>query len=319
VLKITIVRMRSWFAWSAFGLLSWVSPLWAAPGVVFALQERTAVDSGGELAAYPALEFVTQIRGEQFRNPPLPSDTDFKFFGENYFKKNNRYFLWRQDEPLGEAKAVLPDKVPSLYGSLEAPLQSEQRLLPLPELALVLATDQPLKVRPRKAPTEETLVVVDSLAQAALAKQGLPDNLVAKTSRVWAAAAVMPGRPEAVVALYRHTFSLRQAGATFKRLVNLLLVAEPVTEKGQTIWQPQLSLASFGNPETSTVYGPLAVVDLNGDGNDDLIVRETRFDRWVYGIYSRHDGKWQPRYTGREGNYSSDIPEPPPAEEEPAP
>lgn len=59
------------------------------------------------------------------------------------------------------------------------------------------------------------------------------------------------------------------------------------------------------------------MVDLNGDGNDDSIVRETRFDRWVYGIYSRHDGKWQQRYTGREGNYSSDIPEPPPAEEEP--
>lgn len=133
---------------------------------------------------------------------------------------------------------MLPDKVPSLYGSLEAPLQSEQRLLPLPELALVLATDQPLKVRPRKVPTEETLAVVDSLAQAALAKQGLPDDLVAKTSRVWAAAAVMPGRPEAVVALYRHTFSLRQAGATFKRLVNLLLVAEPVTEKARPPGSP---------------------------------------------------------------------------------
>ncbi|AGY57517.1 hypothetical protein GKIL_1271 [Gloeobacter kilaueensis JS1] len=302
--------------WWWLGGLIWLvaaGPLWAAPGIIFALQERSAVDSNGNLAPYPAIEFVAQIRGEQFRNPATPSETEYQFFSKN-FLNGKPYLLWRKGEQVGSGTAVAPDKLPSLYGTIEAPLKSEQKLLPLSDLDLTIATDQPLKLKEHKPVAEEVLAIVDDLARAALVKQGIAEEQTKKVPRVWVSSAIVPGKPDAVVALYRYTSTLKQGGATFKRLTSLLLVAEQVNEKGQTTWQPQLTLLGLGNPENTTTYGPLIVADLNGDGYDDVLVRETRYDRWNYGVYSRYDGRWQSRYTGREGNYSNDLPAP--AEEE---
>lgn len=292
-------------------------PVGAVPASVFALQERSIPNGKGELVLSPVIEFVAQVRSEQFRNPSLPSDTEYRLFSQTYFK-DRPYFLWRGDQSTGPITAIAPEKIPSLYGSLEAPFKSEDNLLPLPTLDLILATDQPIPVLKRKPVPEEALSAIDGLARTAFEKQGIPVALSKDIPRVWASAASVPNHPDTVVALYRRIFVSNRGGGTVRQVANLLLVAEQVTEKEQTAWQSQLTQISAGLPEVAIQYGPLVVADINGDNAEDVIVRETHFDRWSYGIYSYYQGKWQSRYSGgREGNYASDLPEPPIPLEEP--
>jgi len=287
--------------------VGWQPPLSAAPSVVFALQERSVADERGEVVRVPTLEFVAQVRGDQFRNPELPSQTDYRLFSQAHFK-DRRYYLWRSDRPEGTATASPPERLPSLYGSLEAPLKGSEALLPLPELELLVATDQQLPQLKRRTPGEESLSAVDALAQDLLQKQGLRPELSKEVPRIWSSGVAVPGHPDTVAALYRRLIASRQGGVELRQIVNLIVVAEPVTEKGQTAWQVQWSLAGIGPAQATPWFGPLAVADLNGDGYEDLLVRETRFDRWSYGIYSYFQGRWQERYHGREGSYASDLP-----------
>lgn len=309
--------VRTWLL--GIGLwLSWTGAVSAAPSVLFTLQERSLLDGRGNIVLSPVLDFVTQVRGDQFRNPPIPSETEYNIFAQNYFK-NRPYSIWRLGQPLGSLIALIPDKIPSLYGSLEAPIKTEQSLLPLSDLDLVLVSDQPLKEIAHKPIAVETLASVDDLAKAAFEKAGLPAKVSAGVPRIWVGSAVVPGKPEAVVALYRKVFSAKQNGATVRQIVNLLLVAELVTDKGQITWQPRLNLISLGSPQSATQYGPLAIADVNGDGNEEIVVRETHFERWTYGIYGTIQGQWQSRYSGLEGNYGKELPPSVEEEETPSP
>lgn len=296
--------------WGALLMCLGELPSIAAPvGLVFVLQERSAANANGEVTTYPAIEFVAQVRGEQFRSPPLPSITEYGLFAQTNFK-DRRYYALREDRLLGTLTTVLPEKLPTIYNSLEAPVRSEQPVLPLSDLHLTVATDQPLTVTNRKPVPDQTANEVDALARAALLKEGLPAGLATEVPRLWMSSLRVGGRPEAVVALYGRTFSARSADLTLKRLVSLLIIAEPVSEQGKTSWQSRLSLVGDGSPESTIAYGPLAVADLNGDGFEDILVRQTRFDHWQYGIYSFYQGSWQSRFTGREGNYGVDLPNP---------
>jgi hypothetical protein len=300
--------VRSWLL--GIGVwLSWIGAACAAPSILFSLQERSLLDERGNIVLSPVLDFVAQVRGEQFRNPPIPSETEYNIFSQNFFK-NHTYSIWKLGQPLGNLTALPPEKIPSLYGSLEAPIKTDQSLLPLSDLDLVLVCDQPLKEIAHKPITAEVLRIVDDLAKAAFEKAGLTAKVSVTVPRLWAGTAVVPGKPDAVVALYRKVFIVKQKGATVRQIANLLLVAESITDKGQPTWQPRLNLISLGSPQNATQYGPLAIADINGDGNEEIVVRETHFERWTYSIYGSSQGQWQSRYTGREGNYGKDLPSP---------
>lgn len=309
--------MRSWLL--GIGLwLSWIGAACAAPSILFTLQERSLLDERGNIVLSPVLDFVAQVRGEQFRNPPIPSETEYNIFAQNYFK-NRPYSIWKLGQPLGNLAALVPEKIPSLYGSLEAPIKTDQNLLPLSDLDLVLVSDQPLKEIAHKPIAAEVLGTVDDLAKAAFEKSGLTAKVSAGIPRVWVGTAVVPGKLDVVVALYRKVFVVKQKGATVRQIANLLLVAESITDKGQTTWQPRLNVISLGSPQSVTQYGPLAIADINGDGSEEIVVRETHFERWTYSIYGSNQGQWQSRYTGREGNYGKDLPSDGDEEESPKP
>ncbi len=309
--------VRTWLL--GIGLwLSWIGVASAAPSVLFTLQERSLLDERGNIVLSPVLDFVTQVRGDQFRNPPIPSETEYNIFAQNYFK-NRPYSIWKLGQPMGSLTASIPEKIPSLYGSLEAPIKTDQSLLPLSDLDLVLVSDQPLKEIVHKPIAAEVLSSVDDLAKAAFEKAGLTAKVSAGVPRIWVGSAVVPGKPDVVVALYRKVFTVKQNGATVRQIANLLLLAESVTDKGQTTWQPRLNLISLGSPQSATQYGPLAIADINGDGNEEIVVRETHFERWTYSIYGISQGQWQSRYSGREGNYGKDLPTGVEDEETPAP
>jgi hypothetical protein len=309
--------VRSWLL--GIGLwLSWIGAACAAPSILFTLQERSLLDERGNIVLSPVLDFVAQVRGEQFRNPPIPSETEYNIFAQNYFK-NRPYSIWKLGQPLGNLAALVPEKIPSLYGSLEAPIKTDQNLLPLSDLDLVLVSDQPLKEIAHKPIAAEVLGTVDDLAKAAFEKSGLTAKVSAGIPRVWVGTAVVPGKLDVVVALYRKVFVVKQKGATVRQIANLLLVAESITDKGQTTWQPRLNVISLGSPQSVTQYGPLAIADINGDGSEEIVVRETHFERWTYSIYGSNQGQWQSRYTGREGNYGKDLPSDGDEEESPKP
>jgi hypothetical protein len=309
--------VRSWLL--GIGLwLSWIGAACAAPSIVFTLQERSLLDERGNIVLSPVLDFVAQVRGDQFRNPPIPSETEYNIFAQNFFK-NSPYTIWKLGQPLGNLTALLPEKIPSLYGSLEAPIKTDQSLLPLSDLDLVLVSDQPLKEIAHKPITAEMLGAINDLAKAAFEKAGLTAKVSASIPRLWVGTAVVPGKPDTVVALYRKVFTIKQKGATVRQIANLLLVIESVTDKGKTTWQPKLNLISLGSPQNATQYGPLAIADVNGDGNEEIVVRETHFERWTYSIYGSSQGQWQSRYTGREGSYGKDLPSDGGEEESPKP
>jgi hypothetical protein len=311
------ILVRTWLL--GIGLwLSWIGAAGAAPTVLFTLQERSLLDERGDIVLSPVLDFVAQVRGDQFRNPPIPSETEYNIFAQDYFK-NRPYSIWRLGQPLGSLTASIPGKIPSLYGSLEAPIKTSQSLLPLSDLDLVLVSDQPLKEIVHKPIAAEALSSVDDLAKAAFEKAGLTAKVSADVPRIWVGSAVVPGKQDAVVALYRKVFTAKQNGATIRQLVNLLLVVESITDKGQTTWQPRLNLISLGSPQNATQYGPLAIADINGDGNEEIVVRETHFERWTYSIYGTSQGQWQSRYSGREGNYGKELPASAEDEESPDP
>jgi hypothetical protein len=223
------------------------------------------------------------------------SDPAAAAFAKRFFPEGKAYLLLRDGQRIGSATVQAAGVTGCIAPSATARLRLDRQGPGAAPRALAIETDR-AGSRPAssRTPTAEEERAIRDAADAVYRQKGVP---VAKRKRVEVRgmkSVLQPGQSRPVLA---GAFEIDQSGGGDAGFLSVLVVLEA----GAQGYRPVMTRYSDAAGEQTERWTVLDTIDLEGDGSPEVVVQNSGWEAWSYGILARRKGRWSEVYDGGGG------------------
>lgn len=281
----------------------------AAKAKPMKMPETVAVFAVKQTGRQTSIDPITLVRygsDQRFKvipsyNEPLPvpiwTEQQFDAFEETYFRQGNRLSIFSGGELVGLASVEASESVGREGGCYQLSASILFRGHGTPRLATNTSTEIPGHRSTRRAASEEEIAILKGLARQWLSEYGLSDGVLDRgVMSTVVSAQLRDGAAMALIGRYDVTSQrsvhrlfviAERQGASYRLTLADLSVQRGVLEEDKDRAEIQY----------------LDQLDVNNDGQDEVVVRTELYEGWSYTIYSPpQDGRdWGIAFTGGGG------------------